>query len=101
MSDAIKGELMSLATYMSMTSIKAKNSRGGDTEKDAECKTLVLCFDLVRVQLNEQYPRLSLWEKDEMKHWFTPLCSRAWGRSSKDDSSTVAMVVLLLLIPVL
>jgi len=42
MSEHIKFELLSLATYISNTSIKAKNSKGQDTKKDSECKTLVL-----------------------------------------------------------
>ena len=73
MSEHIKFELLSLATYISNTSIKAKNNKGQDTKKDSECKTLVLYFDLIRVQLNEKYQSLSCWDKEEMKLWFTPL----------------------------
>ena len=73
MSEHIKFELLSLATYISNTSIKAKNSKGQDTKKDSECKTLVLYFDLIRVQLNEKHQRLSCWDKEEVKLWFTPL----------------------------
>ena len=45
MSEHIKFELLSLATYISNTSIKAKNNKGQDTKKDSECKTLVLYFE--------------------------------------------------------